>query len=81
MKYYCLSCRTEIPEGDQLCKECQEKLDTLLIGQFGIKHYKEPRTMIRFLISQSVKQDIKRAKRELRRKYGHVKHEQKETEV
>jgi len=30
MNYLCLSCRAEIPEGDQFCLRCQEKFSESL---------------------------------------------------
>lgn len=68
MKYYCMSCRTEIPEGDQLCPRCQSELEEYLYILGKHRHFGEvSRRQCRTLKGQAIAGDIKGAKKGLDR--------------
>ena len=68
MKYYCMSCRTEIPEGDQLCPRCQGELKKYMYRLDKHRDNGEiQRQEFKTLKGQALAGDIKGAKKGLDR--------------
>jgi len=68
MNYLCLSCRAEIPEGDQLCLRCKRELKKYM---YRLNKHRDSgeiqRQEFRTLKGQALAGDIKGAKKGLER--------------